>query len=203
MKPSLVSLLTLLGVTRLDDEDQALADGLGIVKDRADAEEGKGEMIPKAKYDEDMATKDEELAKLKADMKALKSKADAADLAEQARVDAAEATRLDGILDTLKLDAADGADLETKKVALAAHALRMDSAKVIEGGDAFISAGVRAAEAMAEAAKGAEAARVDDDNSNLYTLKRRDSERGGGEVPAPINPWAREGDKFNTSGGAS
>lgn len=126
MKPGLVAMLTMLGVSRFDNEDAAIADGTAILRKRKDAEEAAAaeaekepdpeapEMVAKAELDKAKA----DLAAMTGERNALKAEKDKAEADAATKRDAAELAELKGIAAKLGIKA-DALDLPGLRLALA------------------------------------------------------------------------------------
>ncbi len=114
LDPTLVALLALLG-TRADNAEQALTNGGKIIaKLKADA--AKAEDLDKAEEERDKAKED--LHKAEGERDAANLKADGLETAEQARSDAAELEKLQGLATALKVDH-EGVELTNLRRAIA------------------------------------------------------------------------------------
>lgn len=132
MNPTLVALLTALGVERLDSEDAALREGLAIARRRRDeaekAEQKDQELeeTKQAKADAEAEKKalQEKVDELTEERDKLKEQLDELKAEMKQKADAAELTRLQGIAAKVGVKA-DGLDLPKLRLALAKS--RVDS----------------------------------------------------------------------------
>lgn len=140
MKPTLVALLAALGISRLDNEDVALSEGLASAKAlRTDAEEkaeAAVEEADKAKTDADaeaeklktaqdaLETEKADKAKLQTEFDAMKGKLDEFMAKETGRKDAADLAELVALAEKVNVD---HKDVELPALRLAIAKTRVDS----------------------------------------------------------------------------
>lgn len=186
MKPLLVQLAALFGVTRTDSEDAVLGDLLATARttkakaDRADAAEAQRDS-EKARADAaeaDKATLQGRLDAVTAERDAEKTRADGLAAEKATAATATEKTRLDGIAQALKVKV-DGLDLPATRRAIAAAHLRVDAATLADKPDAYLDAVIDMA-AKAAPSKGV-------DHTERF---RGDGKSGGDRVDDWFNPYA-------------
>lgn len=124
MKPQLVALLSLLGVSHVDNEDAALREATDKARDlskRATDAEAKCEEMGEEMEDmkAEKAKSDTALQTVTGERDAYKAKADAADKARADAADKAERTALEPLVTRLKIDGADKLELPALRRAIA------------------------------------------------------------------------------------
>ena len=196
MKPALVQLLALLGVSRMDAEDVAIADGLAAAKKlNTDAQKYSDEYVgelEQAKKDAEAAAEKAQakLDKMAKDMEEMQGKLDAmaakaaeAEKAEQDRKDAAELVRLQGLAGKVNVKH-DGLTIPALRLAIAKTRVdSVDDKTSPERLDGILSV------VEADAAKGKGSAR-----SDAYRFDKAADDKGAETDPRAdhfFNPFLR------------